>query len=100
MEYKRSFLCGCGALLLCLCQSHGQDSQEARFTFNTTQRGTTLACSQTNLVIPHAIYERAKLKAELINLLRASLEDDAKSIINAEREKKIRQIANKLRKEE
>src|SRR5882724_1334501 len=88
-----------GALLLLGAQLHSQEKREEGFTFYSSQRGTTLACSQTNLVIPHAIYERAKLKAELINLLRASLEDDAKSIVNIEREKRIRKIANDLRKE-
>ena len=88
-----------GALLLSLAQLHGQEPREERFAFNLTKRGSDLTCSETNLVIPHATYERAKLKAEMINLLRASLEDDAKSIVNIEREKRIRKIANDLRKE-
>jgi hypothetical protein len=55
-------------------------------------------CSQTQrLVIPRPLAERAKLKARLLNLLRESLYDDAKGIVNIKREKEIKSLASKLR---
>jgi hypothetical protein len=54
--------------------------------------------SQTQrLVIPRPFAERAKLKARLLNLLRESLYDDAKGIVNIKREKEIKSLASKLR---
>ena len=50
------------------------------------------------LTIPHALYERAKLKARLSTLLHDSLYDDAKGIVNVEREREIKKLANELRK--
>ena len=52
------------------------------------------------LTIPHAVFERAKLKARLSTLLRESLYDDAAHKINAAREKEIRNLAKKLSKGE
>jgi len=40
---------------------------------------------------------RVRLKARLTTLLRESLYDDAKGIVNIPREKEIKNIANKLR---
>jgi len=51
------------------------------------------------LIIPHPFAERAKLKAKMFNLLRESLYDDAKGIVNIAREKEIRELANKLKKD-
>jgi len=42
--------------------------------------------------------DRARLKVRLVNLLRLSLFDDAKGIVNIEREKEIKQLASKLKK--
>jgi hypothetical protein len=42
--------------------------------------------------------ERARLKVRLVNLLRLSLFDDAKGVVNVEREKEIKELANKLKK--
>ena len=61
--------------------------------------GSPLTCSQQ----PHTIYvarpvaERARLKARLLNLLRDSLYDDAKGVVNIARENEIKKLANKLR---
>ena len=61
--------------------------------------GSPLTCSQQ----PHTIYvarpvaERARLKARLLNLLRDSLYDDAKGIVNIARENEIKKLANKLK---
>lgn len=61
--------------------------------------GGPLACSQQShtIYVPTPVAERAKLKARLLNLLRDSLYDDAKGIVNTARESEIRKLANKLR---
>jgi hypothetical protein len=70
--------------------------EKAAFLSSSTQ-----SCSQSEkLVIPQAAATRAKLKARLVNLLRASLYDDAKGILNVAREKEIKKLAHKLTKEE
>ena len=62
--------------------------------------GSTLTCSQAHaLVIPGRLVKRARLKAKLLTLLRDSLFDDAKGIVNIEREKEIKKLANKLKNE-
>jgi hypothetical protein len=40
------------------------------------------------------------VKARLLNLLRTSLFDDAKGVVNVVQEKEIRKLANELRKED
>jgi hypothetical protein len=60
--------------------------------------GSPLTCSQPQVLkVPLPILERAKLKIRLMTLLRESLYDDAKGIVNITREKEIRKLANKLR---
>ena len=60
--------------------------------------GSPLTCSQPfTVAVPSRLIPRAKLKARLITLLRESLYDDAKGIVNIQREKEIRSIADKLR---
>jgi hypothetical protein len=62
-------------------------------------RSSPQGCSQPEkLVIPQAVAPRAKLKARLVNLLRDSLYDDAKGIVNAAREREIKNLAHKLTK--
>ena len=57
-----------------------------------------LTCSQsTTLEVPARVAERAKLKSRLLNLLRESLFDDARGIVNIAREKEIKKLASKLR---
>ena len=59
---------------------------------------STLTCSQPpTIVVPRPLIERAKLKARLLTLLRESLYDDAKGIVNIARENEIRKLASKLR---
>jgi hypothetical protein len=61
-------------------------------------RGSPLACSQPiRIVVPSAIVEPEKLKIRLLNLLRDSLFDDAKGVVNIAREKEIKRLANKLK---
>jgi hypothetical protein len=60
--------------------------------------GSALTCSQSyTIIVPRPFVERAKLKARLATLLRESLYDDAKGIVNIAREREIRKLANKLR---
>jgi hypothetical protein len=60
--------------------------------------GSPLTCSQSHTIyVPKPIAERAKLKVRLLNLLRESLFDDAKGVVNIAREKEIEKLANKLR---
>jgi hypothetical protein len=61
--------------------------------------GSPLACSQPThtIYVPRPVAERAKLKARLLNLLRDSLYDDAKGIVNIARENEIKKLANKLK---
>lgn len=60
--------------------------------------GGPLACSQPRTIyVSPMIAERAKTKARLLTLLRDSLYDDAKGIVNIAREKEIKKLANKLR---
>ena len=64
----------------------------------TAYVGSTLTCSPSyTIVVPRPLLERAKLKARLAALLRESLYDDAKGIVNMPREKEIRKLASKLR---
>jgi hypothetical protein len=52
---------------------------------------STLTCSQPpTIVVPKPLLEQAKLKARLVTLLRDSLFDDAKGIVNIAREKEIK----------
>ncbi len=66
--------------------------------------GTSLACSQARptekIIVPSSHATRDTLRARLLNLLRESLYDDAKGIVNIAREKEIKKLANKIRKEE
>ena len=61
--------------------------------------GSPLACSQVahTIYVPTRVAERAKLKARLLNLLRDSLYDDAKGIVNIARENEIKKLASKLK---
>jgi len=60
--------------------------------------GSALTCSRSEtIVVPQPLLERAKVKARLATLLRESLYDDAKGIVNIAREKEIKKLANRLR---
>jgi hypothetical protein len=61
--------------------------------------GSALTCTQPPAIIrvPSPLVQRAKLKVRLVTLLRESLYDDASGIVNIEREKEIKKLANKLR---
>ena len=62
--------------------------------------GKVAACSQgEKLQVPKAIAKRARLKAELMNVLRQSIFDDAKGIVNLARERQIKDLINKLTRE-
>jgi hypothetical protein len=59
--------------------------------------GSPLTCSQAHIIyVPRPVAERARLKARLLTLLRDSIYDDAKGIVNMARENEIKKLANKL----
>jgi hypothetical protein len=73
--------------------------------FKTSFVGSPVTCSQAQgqtekIIVPSSVAERAKLRARLVNLLRESLFDEAHGIVNIAREKEIKKLANKIRKEE
>jgi hypothetical protein len=61
--------------------------------------GSAVACSlsEGTIVVPRQLLERAKTRARLMSLLRESLYDDAKGIVNIEREREIKKLADKVR---
>jgi hypothetical protein len=76
-------------------------AREADFIASTAPVGSALSCSpQQTLRIPPHVAEQAKIKARLINLLRESLFDDAKGIVNIAREKEIKKLVGKLKNSE
>ena len=79
-------------------QASGQMSQ-ASLDLHASFVGSTLTCSQTpaTIRVSPPLVARAKVKARLVTLLRDSLSDDAKGIVNIAREKEIKKLANKLR---
>jgi hypothetical protein len=52
-----------------------------------------------SIQVPQPLVDRVRLKARLVTLLRDSLFDDARGIVNIAREKEIRKLANKLGRE-
>ncbi len=81
----------------------GQASKASDPDIRLSLVGSTLTCSQTSptesIQVPRPLVDRAKLKAQLASLLRDSLFDDARGIVNIAREKEIRKLANKLGRE-
>jgi hypothetical protein len=69
------------------------------FIGSTAPVGSALTCSSSPqlLPVPASVIARAKIKARLINLLRESLFDDAKGVVNIAREKEIRKLVSKLK---
>ncbi|HVR24229.1 MAG TPA: hypothetical protein VMU26_13030 [Candidatus Polarisedimenticolia bacterium] len=82
-------------------QASGQMSQASDLDLQDSFDGSTLTCSQTpaSIRVPPPLVARAKVKARLVTLLRDSLYDDTKGIMNIAREKEIKKLANKLRRE-
>jgi len=76
-----------------------QMAGDLQFNRPTPVVGEATCSSPSKVVVPKAMAERARLKARLANLLRESLFDDAKGIVNIAREKEIKRLANKLKKE-
>jgi hypothetical protein len=72
----------------------GSSRPNQSFSFS----GGALTCSQPEVLrVPQGVIQRAKLKLRLMSLLRESLFDDAKGIVNIAREKEIRKLADKLK---
>ena len=81
-------------------QSVGEVPIRALNDFTAPVDRSALTCSQPpqeKISVPVAVIAHARLKARLINLLHLSLLDDANGILNIEREKEIRKLANKLK---
>lgn len=80
----------------------GQQSGEADFIGPTSSAGSALMCSSAPQVlrVPAPVLGRAKIKARLIMLLRESLFDDAKGIVNIARENEIKKLVSKLKNSE
>ena len=77
----------------------GQPPAEPDSDIRNAFSGSSLTCSEPGrILVPVRLAERARLKVRLVNLLRLSLFDDAKGIVNVEREKEIKQLENKLKK--
>jgi hypothetical protein len=85
-----------------MARASGQMSKAPDLDIQASLVGSALTCSQIPpaIRVPPPLVERAKVKARLANLLRDSLYDDTKGIVNIAREKEIRRLANKLRREE
>jgi hypothetical protein len=97
---KRSFLLlpVVFASALAGAQVLGQFSGGAESDFKNAVSGSALTCSPSHTIyVPSPLAERAKIKARLLTLLRDSLYDDAKGIVNIARENEIKKLANKLR---
>ena len=68
----------------------GQPPAEPDSDIRNAFSGSSLTCSEPGrILIPVRLAERARLKVRLVNLLRLSLFDDAKGIVNVEREKRL-----------
>jgi hypothetical protein len=83
-------------------QATAQEFRDSKLDSASPFAGRGLTCSNpqnVHVVIPKPFAERAKLKARLANLLRESLYDDAKGIVNIGRDKEIKNLASKLKDE-
>ena len=91
------------AFVLLSVQAMGQVSGDQPPSIAAAFAGGPLTCSQSalaeKLTVPKSVEKRARLKARLVNLLRESLYDDAKGIVNPGREKEIANLAKNLKEE-
>lgn len=88
-------------LLLSLAHNRWEKVPAALSEFKIPGIESGLTCSQPpreTISVPRPVLERAKLKAQLANLLHSSLLDDASGIVNIKREKEIRKLANRLQR--
>jgi hypothetical protein len=101
-KYRFSLLGVMLALGLTGNRAMGQMSKASDLDIPASFVGGSLTCSQPPetppaIRVPAPLVQRARLKARLAILLRDSLYDDAKGIVNIARENEIRKLANKLR---
>ena len=81
-------------------QAGAQTLRDPQLDLSAAFVGRPLTCAQPQkLVISQPFAQRAKLKARLYNLLRESLYDDAKGVVNIAREKEIKHLASELKNE-
>jgi hypothetical protein len=87
------FVCSLACAQILVAGAGGSDAD-----LKTSFVGGALTCQEQNkFVVPVPLLERAKLKARLLNLLRESLNDDARGVVNVEREQEIKKLAGKLK---
>lgn len=82
-----------------VAQINGPARPDFSFAPSASASPAALSCSQQpeRLVVPHEMLSQARVKARLMTLLRESLYDEAKGIVNVAREKEIRKLAAKLK---
>jgi hypothetical protein len=82
-----------------VAQINGPAQPDLKFAANAVVTPTAMSCSQQPqaLVVPREMLAQARLKARLMTLLRESLYDEAKGIVNVTREQEIRKLAAKLK---
>ena len=87
-------------VLFAQLQAAAQSIADPRLDLRTPMLGSSLACSQgqTQIIVPQAAAKRARLKAKLLNLLRDSIYDDAKGVVNVARDREISTLVKKLDK--
>jgi hypothetical protein len=87
-------------LLFLLCKQLPKRYESHNLISRPSSAGGSLTCSEPQkLRIAKPFAERAKLKARLYNVLRESIYDDAKGIVNIAREKEIKDLVNKLKQD-
>ncbi len=79
----------------------GEASSAAEPNLTNAVPGSALTCSppRRTFVVPDRLVPKARLKAKLLMLLRDSLYDDTRGVVNIAREKEIKKLADKLRNE-
>jgi hypothetical protein len=88
------------ASILFSVQATAQALRDSQPDIATTFVGRPLTCTEPQkLVVAKPFADRAKVKARLVNVLRESLFDDAKGIVNIAREKEIKDLVSKLKGE-
>ena len=84
-------------LFLCLF-STAQEIKPIENFVTPLAASRTLTCrADQTIIIPHAVFERAKQKARLIELLKQSIFDDAQGKLDVSREKEIKKLFKELR---
>ena len=92
------------AAAVCSVPAMGQAPADSHPDFKASFLGSALTCSSPDkqterITVPQPLARRAKLKAQLLNLLRESLYDNSKGIVKVTREEEIANLAKKFKDE-